>query len=71
MYEADGRVVATTIDGVNFVAVDGGGLFARRIGDSFRMADGSTGRLAGTLVFLPDEAGLQAPVYRLERGSEA
>lgn len=65
-YEADGRVVATSIDGVDFVAVDGGGLFAKRIGDLFRMADGSVGRLAGALVFLQDEAGLQAPTFRLE-----
>jgi hypothetical protein len=67
VYESDGQVVATSIDGVDFTAVTGGKPFARRIGDVFHMADDSLGTLIGSVVFTQGSGGTQNPTFWLER----
>jgi len=67
VYESDGEVVATSIDGVDFVAVTGGNPFAKRIGDVFHMADDSLGTLIGSVIFTQGSGGTQNPTFWLER----
>jgi hypothetical protein len=65
-YEPDGRVVATSSDGVNFTDVADGNPFARRMGDVFHMADDSLGTLIGSVVFTQGSGGTQNPTFWLE-----
>ena len=65
-YEAGGHVVATSIDGVDFIAVADGKPFAKRIGDVFHMADDSLGTLIGSVVFTQGSGGTQNPTFWLE-----
>lgn len=67
VYEADGHVVATSTDGIDFTAVSGGDPFAKRIGDVFHMADDSLGTLIGSVVFTQGSGGAQNPTFWLER----
>jgi hypothetical protein len=67
VYQPDGQVVATSIDGVDFIAVTGGNPFAKRIGDVFHMVDDSLGTLIGSVVFTQDPGGTQNPAFWLER----
>jgi len=60
-----GRVVATSDDGSTFTTTLGA-LFAERVDEVFRMADGSVGTLVGAFVFVQNEAGEQVPAYWLE-----
>jgi hypothetical protein len=47
-------------------STDAGTFFAERVGDMFRMADGSVGTLIGAVVFVHDQAGMQVAGFWLE-----
>jgi hypothetical protein len=68
VHEPEGQVVATSINGIDFTAIADGRPFAKRMGEVFRMADGSLGVLIGSVVFSQGPGGGQDPTYRLERG---
>jgi hypothetical protein len=65
-HEPDGQVVASSVDGIDFTAVTDGSPFARRMGEVFRMTDGSLGVLIGSVVFTPGSDGGQNPSFWLE-----
>ena len=60
-----GHVLATSVDGSTFLTA-AGALFAERLDDVFRMADGSVGMLIGAVVFVQNQVGAQTPAYWLE-----
>lgn len=60
--------MATSSDGANFVTEDGEH-FALRSANNFEMADGSVGRLGGTVVYVKDHEGQEKPVFWLESDS--
>jgi hypothetical protein len=59
-----GRVLATSRDGSTFVT-PAGVVFAERVSDTFRMANGSLGTLIGAVVFVQNEVGKQVAAYWL------
>ncbi len=63
--DPNGRVLATSPDGVTFATSDGT-FFATRSDEVFRMADGSVGTLIGAVVFVQNDVGEQVRAYWLE-----
>ncbi len=64
-HDPNGRVLATSSDGVTFVTADGT-FFATRTDDVLRMANGSVGTLIGAVVFVQNDMGEQVRAYWLE-----
>lgn len=65
VHDPNGRVVATSLDGVSFNTADGTH-FAKRVDDVFQMADGSMATLVGPVVFMPNSDGVQTRAFWLE-----
>ena len=65
MQDPNGRVLASSSDGVTFATPDGT-FFAKRTDEVFRMADGSVGMLIGSVVFVQNDVGEQVRAYWLE-----
>jgi hypothetical protein len=67
VHDTDGPVVATSSDGVSFVSTSDGSLFAtRRSDDVVEMADGSLGRVGGTVIFVTNTEGREQAGYWIE-----
>ncbi len=64
--DPNGRVLATSSNGVTFANADGT-YFATRTDEVLRMADGSIGTLIGAVVFVQDDLGEQVRAYWLEQ----